>query len=613
MRKIFSNNNEPPIAKTPLVQIGEHKTKGERSTMEDTSLIKHDGESTDFIVAIFDGHNGSGCSKFLRDSLLEEFYKQMKFHNNDIELSLKEAYHRIDQKWINYAQTKDCNDGSTGLCIIVNNNRIIVANTGDCRALMNRSGKCIELSRDHRPTDPEEMKRIEDNGGKVIGGRLQGELAVSRAFGDYRYKILESSLLTCDPEIREFPLTADVEFIVVACDGLYETFSNTEVIEYINRLLSESKEISEIAKALAEEAIDRGSGDNITIIIIKFEKRCRKILNTTAYRSAKKKHLNEDNLSCIKRKSLETPLKPSEKESSKKRKPGTSVNYDDEESVSLNEEDIPPSLITSANCLNECPTVTFTLKEFAEAELKIKKLGPMKSKNKKFKSKEYLSNFRLKKCKSKEDIPDDKKQKIGQRRRSKSTEDPNSNIRNTLLEKRTRKKGDYSSDEYEKENMKSKKKKRRNSLNFKAINEPTGSSLRCTMDESFLSFKSPKTTSKNSLKQDILLMNKTTSKQQPQQILSDQILLTPKYTKSPDQVLLGNHLVKNNKTSTSESNKNTKSILLMSDHHKHKLPVSDSLGGIKSSRTFSTDNGLPSSLRTDQFPNPKNSYVYKKH
>jgi serine/threonine protein phosphatase PrpC len=210
----------------------------------------------------------------------------------------------IDRKWLEIAAPEKLNDGSTGICMVIENNRIVVANTGDCRAVMYRGGQCVVLSKDHKPTDPAEMKRIEDNGGLIIGDRLQGELAVSRAFGDYRYKIDERSLLICEPDINPIDLTPDIEFIIVACDGLYETFSNEEVIEYVKKALEDDKsDIKAIAKALADEAIDRGSGDNITVIIIKFDKKYRKILN----RLSRKR---QDELIKEKRKSL-GPLKKS--------------------------------------------------------------------------------------------------------------------------------------------------------------------------------------------------------------------------------------------------------------------------------------------------------------
>jgi len=250
-------------------------------------------------------------------------------------------------------------------------------------------------------------------------------------------------------------------------------------------------------------------------------------------------------------------------------------------------------------CTNESPTVTFTIKEFSVStqELKItKKIGPMKYKHRKLKSKEYLSNFRLKKSKSKEDIPDDKKaNKVSQgRRRSKSNEDTNGNIRITLLEKRGRKKGDYSSDECEREHLKSKKKKRRNSLSFKSVYSPEN---RSSMDESFLSKNSP--TNNKPQKSDILLNAKSpTSKQQQYQILSDQ-LLSSKITKTQEQTLLGNHMVKNNNKS-SEPHKTIKGIL--DNNHKNKSQA-DSMG-LKPKIIISTDTGVH---RTDKLQNQKTS------
>jgi serine/threonine protein phosphatase PrpC len=283
--------------------IGEHQTKGDRSTMEDTSLIQFVEEHSHLFVAVFDGHNGSRCSEFLKEKIVVELDTQLR-NVKDLMVALKNTYFSIDRKWLEIAAQEKLNDGSTAICIVIENNRIVVANTGDCRAVMYRGGQCVVLSKDHKPTDPEEMKRIEDNGGLIIGDRLQGELAVSRAFGDYRYKIDERSLLICEPDINPIDLTPDIEFIVVACDGLYETFSNEEVIEYVKKALEDDKlDVKAIAKALADEAIDRGSGDNITVIIIKFDKKYRKILN----RLSRKR---QDELIKEKRKSL-GPLKKS--------------------------------------------------------------------------------------------------------------------------------------------------------------------------------------------------------------------------------------------------------------------------------------------------------------
>jgi len=364
--------------------------------MEDAAFIEN--MNNDLFVAVFDGHNGNRCSEFLKTYLLEELNNQLK-QDGDLELALKKTYCNIDQRWLNLAKSDDCNDGSTGLCIVVQDQKIVVANTGDSRAIMNRAGKCIELNKDHRPTDPEEMKRIEGCGGQVIGGRLQGELAVSRAFGDYRFKMDDRGLLICEPEIRQFNITADIEFIVVACDGLYETFTNTEVIEYISRLLAESIEINEIAKSLAEEAIDRGSGDNITIIIIKFEKKMNKSLNSG--RSSKKKQ-SYDEMINVKRKSIEF-AKPLERHEFIK-KPST-PRTDSDDLESLSDELYRPLSDSVSSDLH----IISSLNDPTECDIKMKKKDGHKLKShKKQKSKEYISK-KLKKCKSKDDLPDKKK------------------------------------------------------------------------------------------------------------------------------------------------------------------------------------------------------------
>lgn len=67
-------------------------------------------------------------------------------------------------------------------------NTIYVANAGDSRSALSRNGKIVELSRDHKPEDPEEERRIVAAGAKVEKGRINGHLNLSRCLGDYHYK-----------------------------------------------------------------------------------------------------------------------------------------------------------------------------------------------------------------------------------------------------------------------------------------------------------------------------------------------------------------------------------------------------------------------------------------
>lgn len=79
--------------------------------------------------------------------------------------------------------------GCTSCVCLLTPEHIYCANSGDSRAiLVNKAGKVTELSHDHKPDDPGEMKRIKAGGGFVDDGRVQGIIAVSRAIGDWEYK-----------------------------------------------------------------------------------------------------------------------------------------------------------------------------------------------------------------------------------------------------------------------------------------------------------------------------------------------------------------------------------------------------------------------------------------
>jgi len=194
-------------------------------------------------------------------------------------------FSNIDEKWLDAAKSPRIEDGSTALCITLDLADLVVANCGDCRAILCQGGQTVALTRDHKPTDEEERQRIVIQGGTVIGGRLQGQLGVSRAFGNYEFK--ETQILSAEPEINHVTLSCEVEFLVVGCDGLYEQFSNEEIISYIkNRLVNSCLE--DVVRELVEEAIDRGADDNITIIVVKFDKAFKKLLKKRAKKQSGK-------------------------------------------------------------------------------------------------------------------------------------------------------------------------------------------------------------------------------------------------------------------------------------------------------------------------------------
>jgi serine/threonine protein phosphatase PrpC len=161
---------------------------------------------------------------------------------------------------------------------------IITANVGDSRAILSRNGSAIDLTRDHKPNDPIEEARIEAKGGYVawcgdmdthgnpIEGsgiyRVNGNLALSRAIGDRS----ERPAVSAEPDITMTTITARDEFLVLATDGLWDVMSSSDVVAFIHALLEAAAdneaEREYIATSVVEEALRRGTWDNVTVIIV---------------------------------------------------------------------------------------------------------------------------------------------------------------------------------------------------------------------------------------------------------------------------------------------------------------------------------------------------------
>lgn len=98
--------------------------------------------------------------------------------------------------------------GTTACVLLVTKDKIYCANSGDSRAVLCSSDKAVALSEDHKPQHPAEEKRILASGHCVDDDRVDGNLALSRAIGDFQYKdsaVLspEEQAVTCNPDITE--------------------------------------------------------------------------------------------------------------------------------------------------------------------------------------------------------------------------------------------------------------------------------------------------------------------------------------------------------------------------------------------------------------------------
>jgi len=305
MIKTFLNSSKKPP--NDLFEVAWYSNQGKRSTLEDVTLFEDafagDTIPASLLVGVFDGHSGVRCARYLSEQMPAEIKKHPKF-GEDPEKALHDAFVNIDQKWLETHAKKDLfEDGSTALCLFIQNDELFVANTGDCRAIMCVGGQTVVLSRDHKAEDKEEEERIVRLGGSVVGGRVQGTLDVSRSFGDYKFKENDQKYLTAEPEIRKYVFTPDVDFIVLGCDGLYEEWQNEDIVNFVKKGLDQKEGIQDITEGLVHEAIDRGCLDNVTAIIVKFEKTYKKLIQNGKFPSREKKTTK------VKVEAMEDPLK----------------------------------------------------------------------------------------------------------------------------------------------------------------------------------------------------------------------------------------------------------------------------------------------------------------
>ncbi|KAF8658326.1 hypothetical protein AX16_002094 [Volvariella volvacea WC 439] len=137
------------------------------------------------------------------------------------------------------------------------------ANAGDARGVLCRAGKAIRLTYDHKGTDKQEAKRIQDAGGFVMSGRVNGVLAVTRSLGDPSMK----EFVVGAPYTTETVLCEDDEFLILACDGLWDVASDQNAVE----LVRDIQDAQHASQKLLKYALSQHTTDNVTIIVVRFK------------------------------------------------------------------------------------------------------------------------------------------------------------------------------------------------------------------------------------------------------------------------------------------------------------------------------------------------------
>ena len=279
--------------------------QGRRPTMEDVGCVRqglplpaqYPTECGGALLGIFDGHAGPSCAAFAEARVAAAVLGQLKVGRSWRE-ALSRGLVEVDGAWL--AQPEARTGAGCTACVVAFDGRdgLFAANLGDCRAVIGCAGGCRDLTLDCRAERPDEVARIVARGGFVHGRRVNGSLAVSRALGDAEFK-RPLALVTACPELTETRLQPSDEFLLVACDGLWDVMASAEACQFVRDRLrfEESKKDSEVvggvgvpkggggiglgkggdreqralervALALARHAVDdRHSSDNVSVVL----------------------------------------------------------------------------------------------------------------------------------------------------------------------------------------------------------------------------------------------------------------------------------------------------------------------------------------------------------
>lgn len=266
-----------------FLKVGASCMQGWRINMEDahTQLLSLNNDKNSAFFAVYDGHGGAKVAEYAGIHLHDKIINQPAFKEGNISDAMKKGFLEIDQDMLEDEEMKEELAGTTAICVLIRDRKIYCGNVGDSRSIASVRGRVQNLSYDHKPNNELEAKRIVAAGGWVEFNRVNGNLALSRALGDFVFKKnedkkAEDQIVTAYPDVHVRDLTSDHEFIVLACDGIWDVLSNEEVLEFVRTRIAQqiSPEIiceQLMTRCLAPDCQMGGLGcDNMTVVLVCF-------------------------------------------------------------------------------------------------------------------------------------------------------------------------------------------------------------------------------------------------------------------------------------------------------------------------------------------------------
>ena len=258
-----------------LSHVNIHAIKNTRRKMEDRHAYYEDintlfTELSDVtqsqsMFAVFDGHGGTEAAYYAATHLVCELKSCTNLLTEPGE-ALKAAIIRVDDNFVAKAMQDRIKNGCTAVVVLIQGVNLTVGWLGDSQVVLCKDGQAIQLMDPHKPDREDERERIEALGGSVLyfgGWRVNGSLGVSRAIGDYEMK----PYITGEPDIEEYEMEGDEEFLIIACDGLWDTVEPLDAVECVQKCISDGVR-DEAAEKLVTLAKDNNSMDNITVMVV---------------------------------------------------------------------------------------------------------------------------------------------------------------------------------------------------------------------------------------------------------------------------------------------------------------------------------------------------------
>ncbi|XP_077362049.1 protein phosphatase 1E isoform X2 [Festucalex cinctus] len=246
-----------------------------RRKMEDRHIIIPDfntlfniqDQEEQAFFAVFDGHGGVDAAIYAANHLHVNLARQDSLSQDPGE-ALRRAFKITDEHFVKKASRENLRCGTTGVVTFLRGRTLHVAWLGDSQVILVRRGEVVELMKPHKPDREDEKQRIEALGGCVIWfgtWRVNGSLSVSRAIGDSEHK----PYICGDADHAAFPLDGSEDYLLLACDGFWDTVSPDEALRVVSDHLQENAgDTAMVAHKLVASARDAGSSDNITVVAV---------------------------------------------------------------------------------------------------------------------------------------------------------------------------------------------------------------------------------------------------------------------------------------------------------------------------------------------------------